>query len=101
MTINWTDNDKEILRRREVIIHKQNIKEDNLINKELPTDVHVVDYSHEGENCSDAVRAAKMIDIFDSYFDKLKESGGNVISIKSGYGSLNPKLYKGPDKKST
>lgn len=99
MAINWTDDDKEILRRREVIIHKQNVKEDNLVNKELPTDVHLVEYCHEGDNCSDAVRAPRMIDIFDVYFDKLHESGGTVTQIKSGYGSLNPKFYKVPEKK--
>jgi hypothetical protein len=40
-----------------------------------------------------------MIDIFDVYFDKLHESGGTVTQIKSGYGSLNPKFYKVPEKK--
>ena len=94
MAIQWTDDDKDRLRRREVIIFKQNIMNGDLDLPGLPTDLHRVDYTQDGENYCDAVRAGKMSEIFDAYYDRLKDMGdGTVTSIKSGYGTINPKLY--------
>ena len=100
MALKWTDVDHETNARRDVFIHQQNVLAKDLIQSELPTDIHMVVYYHEGKNYSDAVRAAKMVDIFDVYYDKMKEvgKGGTVLSIKSGYGTIKPKLYN-PDKK--
>ena len=99
MAITWTDDDKERLKRREVIIHQQNVREENLDDRGLPTDIHVVEYSQDGKPYSDIVRAAKMSDIFDAYYDRLKLMGGGVVtSIKSGYGTVKPKLWQA-DKK--
>ena len=33
------------------------------------------------------------MDIFDEYYDKLKERGGLIKEIKSGFGKIKPKLY--------
>ena len=38
----------------------------------LPTDIHLVEYEVEGKLYVDAIRAYKMSDIFDGYYDKLK-----------------------------
>ena len=99
MTIQWTDDDKERLKTREVIIFQQNLKEKDINDKGLPNDVHLIEYSQNGEDHCDAVRASKMSDIFDAYHDKLHELGGVVTAIKSGFGTVNPKFYTQPDKK--
>ena len=55
----------------------------------LPSDIHVIYYEEEGEAKLDAVRAYKMSDIFDGYYDrKLK-----VTKIESGFGKIKPNLY--------
>ena len=94
MAITWTDEDKNRLARREVIIHQQNITEPDLDQKNLPTDIHLVEYRQNNNIYSDAVRASKMSEIFDAYYDRLKESGGGeILSIRSGFGTIKPKLY--------
>ena len=103
MAITWTDDEKERLLRREVIIFQQNVREQDLDDKGLPTDIHIVEYSQGGLPHSDIVRAGKMSDIFDAYYDKLKISGGGVVTaIKSGFGTIKPKLWSSnkDDKKS-
>ena len=99
MAITWTDDDKERLVRREVIIFKQNVREQDLDDRGMPTDIHIVEYSQGGLPYSDIVRAGKMSDIFDAYYDKLKESGGGVVTaIKSGFGTIKPKLWQATKK---
>lgn len=67
--------------------------------KALPTDVHAVTYVEDGVVKVDAVRAHKMADIFDAYWDF---GIRNVMSIKSGFGNIKPKLYNpNPDKKAS
>lgn len=58
--------------------------------KTLPTDVHAVVYEEDGITKVDAVRAYKMSDIFDGYWDW---GIRNISSITSGYGNIKPKLY--------
>ena len=55
------------------------------LSSELPTDL-----------LCDAVRAYKKVDIFDCYHD----SGLRVLSIKSGFGSIKPKLFQDAKKAS-
>ena len=58
---------------------------------ELPTDTHyVVGISLAGDYIYEAVRAYKKSDIFDAYFD----AGYEIKSIKSGYGSVKPRLWE-------
>ena len=97
MTIEWTDLDKEILQKREVFIFKQNTDERGLVPPETPTDVHLITFTHNGQEYTDAVRGARMVDIFDCYFDKLKSVGGGEITrIRNGFGTISPKRYN-PD----
>lgn len=58
----------------------------------LPTDVHIISFIKDGKTQHDAVRAVAMADIFDHYFDQLKDST-KIIAIKSGYGNIRPNLY--------
>lgn len=60
------------------------------LNGDIPTDTHLVTFrTIEGSVGSDAVRAFTKADIFDAYAD----GGLKVIEIKSGFGSIKPKLY--------
>ena len=49
-------------------------------------------YEIEGKTLNDIVRAYTMVDIFDTYYDKLKGTG-KVVKIQSGYGNVRPNLY--------
>lgn len=98
MAIQWTDNEREYHKKREVIILQQNVQAVDLDQRNLPTDVHMVEYEMNGEKYSDAVRAGKMTEIFDIYYDKLKGEG-RVTSITSGYGTIKPKLWNPTTKK--
>ena len=71
----------------------QEISLDKFDDSQLPTDVHIVSYEINGELYVDAVRAYTKVDIFDEYYDKLKERGGLIKEIKSGFGRIKPKLY--------
>lgn len=74
-------------------IHAQEIDPDTFDHKGLPTDTHIVMYVLEGKTLYDAVRAYTKVDIFDTYYDKLKAQNGSVLDIRSGYGNIRPNLY--------
>ena len=81
-----------------VVILMQETSEQELIdlNKELPTDTHLVTYETENFTVGhDAVRAYKMSDIFDLYSD----ANVQVRSITSGFGAIKPKLFVDSTKK--
>ena len=104
MKLAWTTTELESNVRREVIIHQEDIASKTFDDKGLPTDIHLVEYERFSTLYVDMVRAGKMSDIFDVYYDKLKASGGGEIkSITSGFGTIKPKLYTGDqkDKKDT
>ena len=73
-------------------IVQQEICPDKFDDRELPTDLHIVTYTVGGETYYDAVRAYTMVDIFDAYYDKIKDIG-SITKIKSGLGRIKPKLY--------
>ena len=73
-------------------IVEEGIVPDSFDDSQLPTDIHIVTYKIGDEINFDAVRAYAKVDIFDEYYDKLKDKG-EIISIKSGYGKIKPKLY--------
>jgi len=61
------------------------------LNKELPTDTHLVTFRHpDGVPGADAVRSYSKADIFDAYHD----SGLKVLDIVNGYGAIKPKLFQ-------
>ena len=94
--ISFTAEEKKFLN---FSIHQQDIDPDSLDQKALPTDIHLVEYEVEGKLYVDAIRAYKMVDIFDAYYDRLKLMGsGKITAIKNGYGTVKPKLWN-PEKK--
>lgn len=65
---------------------------DNFDDSTLPSDVHLVTFTEKDEVKVHAVRAYTKVDIFDHYYDKLKDTG-TIHSIESGYGCIRPNLY--------
>ena len=84
------------LRKYDVIMMTQDttIEDIKLNSSKLPTDVHAVSYYEDGRVKVDAVRSYKMSDIFDAYYDY---GVRKFVSIKSGFGSIKPKLYQVQD----
>ena len=89
MTLSFTT---EELRQSKCQIIEQEICPDTFDDKQLPTDVHIITYTVGGETYHDAVRSYTKVDIFDQYYDKLKDIG-TIVDIKSGLGRIKPKLY--------
>lgn len=80
------------LRKYDVIMMVENTTEEDIVadSKNLPSDVHLVEFKQDGNTVIDAVRAFKMSDIFDAYYDfGITE----IVGIVSGYGSIKPKLF--------
>lgn len=72
------------------------------LDKDLPSDTHLVFYQEDNTLYCDAVRSYTMVDIFDTMWDALSskaESGEiqsfSVDSIVSGLGMIKPKLFRG------
>ena len=82
----------EELRKSKCQIVEQGICPDKFDDSELPTDVHIISYSVGGDTYHDAVRGYRKVDIFDEYYDKLKDIG-TIVDIRSGLGKIKPKLY--------
>ena len=80
------------LRKHDVtlLMDSTTIKDIKNDTKNLPTDVHAITYVEEGVTKVDAVRAYKMSDIFDAYWDLGIK---HIKSIVSGFGNIKPKLY--------
>jgi hypothetical protein len=95
MSISFTEEEQQNLKCK---VFKQNVVPNELNDAELPTDLHLVEYEVDGKLYVDSVRAHKLVDIFDPYYDKLQLVNGTLISITSGYGKIKPILYKN-DKK--
>ena len=78
-----------------ITVFEQNIDRSSFDDRELPTDIHLVEYTANGTLYVDTVRAYKTVDIFDFYYDKLLPLGGEIIAITNGYGKVKPKLFNG------
>ena len=70
----------------------QDICPDTFDDTQLPTDVHIITFTKDGERQFDAVRAYTKVDIFDEYYGKLGKDNP-IHSIESGYGRIKPKLF--------
>ena len=83
------------LKKNDVMLVRENTDEKTIVldSKELPSDIHLVEYDVEGETKTDAVRAFKMSDVFDAYWDIGVKS---ITAIKTGYGSIRPNLWTAP-----
>ena len=78
----WSKQDLADAERKEVkIVYENLINPDRMEQRELPSDLHIVTYEIDGDTRIDAVRAYKMVDIFDVYYDKLKTNILEVIDL--------------------
>tara|TARA_R100000315_G_C5192486_1_gene112374 strand:+ start:374 stop:634 length:261 start_codon:yes stop_codon:yes gene_type:complete len=71
---------------------EENVDPNNFEDKNLPTDVHLVTFTVDGNTQVDAVRAYAMVDVFDDYYDRISDKG-KVLKIESGFGKIKPRLY--------
>jgi hypothetical protein len=71
-------------------ILSNNITRHELINPELPTDTYYIEYDTEDGIVIDLCRSSKMANVFDLYYDKVKN---NIRKIDFAYGKKNPKLW--------
>ena len=77
-----------------VIVHFDNTSKEKVekLNKQLPTDIHLVRYKKptwkKKEKVS-AIRAYRKVDIFDTLHDQ----GYQVLEIESGFGCIRPNLF--------
>ena len=78
--------------KSKIQILEQEIDLDKFDDKGLPSDVHIVTYTFDGETKFDVVRGYTKVDIFDAYYDKVHKHG-KVVKIASGYGNVRPNLY--------
>ena len=77
-----------------VIVHFENTTKEKVekLNKELPTDIHLVRYkkpSWKKKQKISAIRSYRMADIFDTLHDQ----GYQVLEIESGFGTIRPNLF--------
>ena len=73
-------------------ILEQGVDVEKMEENKLPTDSHLVEYKIGADTFIDIVRAHKMSDIFDAYWDKISAIG-KIIAIRAGYGKIRPNLY--------
>ena len=73
-------------------IVSEGIDIDAFDDTKLPSDIHIVTYTLDGELQHDAVRGYTKVDIFDEYYEKVKGKG-EIHKIESGYGKIRPNLY--------
>ena len=85
-----------------VLMEKVTREEIEEMRSELPTDLHLIEYVKGTDLFLDAVRAYKMSEIFDYYYDSLNEAAEagaitnfEIVSIASGHGAIKPKLWTG------
>ena len=81
----------------EIIQEKTTFDKSN--DRKLPSDAFNVTYVVEGETLLDVTRSAKMVNVFDMYYDRYGK--GSVQRIDFGHGTVNPGQwgYKAPVKK--
>jgi len=78
-----------------VKIFQQQFDKDAIVNSELPQDLILVEYEINDKLYCDACRAAKKVDAFDLFYDKVNALGGKIISMTSSIGYIPPRLYQG------
>ncbi len=78
-----------------VLLEQTSSEEVADLASDLPSDLHLVEYVKDGEPQIDGVRAFTKVDIFNFYYDYLLETSQSfqIISIKSGYGRIKPRLF--------
>ena len=80
-------------------IIQEKTTQEKALDRKLPTDAFNVTYIVDGETFLDVTRSAKMVNVFDMYFDRYGK--GSVQRIDFGHGTVNPSQYgyKPPSKK--
>ena len=91
MTITFTAEENAAAK---ITVFEQGIDRDNFDDRELPTDIHLVEYEIDGTLYFDSVRAYKTVDIFDFYYDRINAQGGQVIPSPMDLVVSNPTVHR-------
>ena len=90
----WTVDEKRIARDQySVNILEANCPIEKSKDKSLPTSAYVVEYTQQNKLQYDIVIAGKKSNIFDFYWDRLKEG---LLDIRWASGTKNPNLWGNP-----
>ena len=73
----------------QILLEKTTLEAAN--DKSFPTDARLIWYVVDGIEHIDLVRCAKVVKLFDMYYDKYGK--GAVQKIDFGFGTVNPKLW--------
>jgi hypothetical protein len=72
------------------------------LDKDLPSDTHLIEYTEDNVLLVDAARAFSKVDVFDFYYDQLSHKAANgeigtfsIVSITNGLGLVKPRLWNG------
>ena len=90
--ITFTDTE---LQRTKIKLFQQGVDRSSLVSTELPQDLLLVEYQIGETLYCDACRAAKKVEAFDVFYDKVNAAGGRILSITGMIGNIPPKLYQG------
>ena len=84
-----------------VLLEQTSETEVSDLARDLPSDLHLVEYVKDGEAQVDGVRAFKKSDIFDFYYDYLLETSQSfqITAIRSGFGCIKPRLFNAQQEK--
>ena len=85
----------DVLSSNRIRVLIEELDMETLNHAEWPSDLHLVEYELNGTTYAAGVRAHSKTDIFDCYFDHLHPLGGKVVTIRSGLGTIKPKLWTG------
>ena len=85
----------DVLSSNRIRVLIEELDMETLNHAEWPSDLHLVEYELDGTTYAAGVRAHSKVDIFDCYWDHLQPLGGKVVTIRSGLGTIKPKLWTG------
>ena len=74
----------------EIILEKTTLEKAD--DRKFPSDAFNVTYVVEGETRLDVTRSAKMVNVFDMYYDRYGKDC--VQKIDYGHGTINPGMWK-------
>lgn len=86
----------DLLSSNRINVLIEDLDPDNIVSSEWPSDLHLVEYVLDGRTHYTGIRAHTMVDIFDCMHDHLNPLGGHVVAIRSGLGTIKPKLWTAP-----
>ena len=86
----------DLLSSNRIRVLIEDLDPDSIKSSEWPSDLHLVEYILDNKTHYTGIKAQTMVDIFDCMHDHLHPLGGHVVAIRSGLGTVTPKLWNEP-----